>query len=78
MQAKYAFLLAIGGIALGAAGSSMMTSAHAQTGVPYYEVDEITVKDQAVTKVAASAKSARQPTPLAVTSLLVVTTNPKV
>ena len=56
----------------------MMTSAHAQTGVPYYEVDEITVKDQAVTKVAASAKSARQPTPLAVTSLLVVTTNPKV
>jgi hypothetical protein len=52
MQAKYAFLMAIGGVALGAA--AMMTSAHA-----------------------ASAKSARQPTPLAVTSLLVVTTNPK-
>ncbi len=46
MQAKCAFLIAIGGIALAAAGSSTMTSVLAQTNAPYYEVAEINVKDQ--------------------------------
>jgi uncharacterized protein (DUF1330 family) len=47
MQAKYAFLMAIGGVALGAAAGSMVTSVTAQTNAPYYQVVEIGVKDQA-------------------------------
>lgn len=47
MQAKYAFLMAIGGVALGAAAGSMVTSVIAQTNAPYYKVVEINVKDQA-------------------------------
>ena len=46
MQAKYAFLLAIGGVAVGAAGSSMMTSVLAQNNAPYYQVSAINVTDK--------------------------------
>ncbi len=46
MQAKYAFLMALGGIALGAAGSSMMTSVLAQNNAPYYNVAAINVTDK--------------------------------
>ncbi len=46
MQAKYAFLMAIGGVALGAAGSSMMTSVAAQNNAPYYNVAAINVTDK--------------------------------
>jgi uncharacterized protein (DUF1330 family) len=42
MQTKYAFLMAIGGVALGAAGSSVL----AQNTAPYYLVAEINVKDE--------------------------------
>ena len=44
MQAKCAFLITL--VTALTAGSSTMTSALAQTDVPYYEVDEIVVKDQ--------------------------------
>lgn len=46
MQAKYAFLMAVGGVALGAAGSSMMTSVLAQNNAPYYNVAAINVTDK--------------------------------
>jgi hypothetical protein len=46
MQAKYAVLLAIGGVALGAAGSSMMTSVLAQNNAPYFQVAAINVIDK--------------------------------
>jgi hypothetical protein len=46
MQAKYAVLLAIGGVALGAAGSSMMTSVLAQNNTPYFQVAAINVIDK--------------------------------
>jgi hypothetical protein len=46
MQAKYAFVMAIGGVALGAAGSSMMTSVLAQNNAPYYNVAAINVTDK--------------------------------
>ena len=46
MQAKYAFLMAIGGVALGAAGSSMMTSVLAQNNTPYFQVAAINVIDK--------------------------------
>jgi hypothetical protein len=46
MQAKYAFLMAASGVALGAAGSSMMTSVLAQNNVPYYVVAAINVTDK--------------------------------
>ncbi len=46
MQAKYAFLIAVGGVALGAAGSSMMTSVLAQNNAPYYNVAAINVTDK--------------------------------
>jgi hypothetical protein len=46
MQAKFAVLLAIGGVALGAAGSSMMTSVLAQNNTPYFQVAAINVIDK--------------------------------
>jgi hypothetical protein len=46
MQAKYAVLLAIGGVALGAGGSSMMTSVLAQNNTPYFQVAAINVIDK--------------------------------
>jgi hypothetical protein len=46
MRAKYAVLLAIGGVALGAAGSSMMTSVLAQNNTPYFQVAAINVIDK--------------------------------
>jgi uncharacterized protein (DUF1330 family) len=46
MQAKYAFLMGVGGVALGAAGSSMMTSVLAQNNAPYYNVAAINVTDK--------------------------------
>ena len=46
MRAKYAVLLAIGGVALGAAGSSMMTSVLAQNNAPYFQVAAINVIDK--------------------------------
>jgi len=46
MQAKYAFLMAVGGFALGAAGSSMMTSVLAQNNAPYFIVGAINVIDK--------------------------------
>ena len=46
MQAKYALLMAVGGIPLGAAGSSMMTSVLAQNNAPYFLVAAINVVDK--------------------------------
>ena len=46
MQAKFAVLLAIGGVTLGAAGSSMMTSVLAQNNTPYFQVAAINVIDK--------------------------------